>query len=309
LPIILYNNIGGEDMNYKTVKELSLEWNISERSIRDYCNKGRIPGAVLNGKTWLIPEDAVKPNRQIRHTNTKKELLDILKLEKDTKRSGGIYHELQIEMTYNSNHIEGSQLTYDETRYIFETKTINSNNTIKVNDIIETINHFRCIDLVIDMANYKLTESMINQFHFVLKNNSIDSLDPTFMVGNYKLKENVVGGIDTTSPDKVSMEMKRLLDNYNCKKEVTIADIIEFHHDFETIHPFQDGNGRVGRLIMLKECLKYNYVPIFITDDIKMFYYRGLKNWNEERGWLIDTCLSGQDRVKELLSLFKIDFE
>ena len=198
---------------------------------------------------------------------------------------------------------------HDETRYIFETKTINSKNTIKVNDIIETINHFRCIDLVIDMANYKLTESMIKQFHFVLKNNSIDSLDPTFMVGNYKLKENVVGGIDTTSPDKVSNEMKKLLDKYNSKKEKTIEDIIEFHHDFESIHPFQDGNGRVGRLIMLKECLKYNFVPIIITDDIKMFYYRGLKNWKEERGWLIDTCLSGQDRVKELLSLFEIDFE
>lgn len=212
-------------------------------------------------------------------------------------------------MTYNSNHIEGSKLTHDETRYIFETKTINSKNTIKVNDIIETINHFRCIDLVIDMANYKLTESMIKQLHFVLKNNSIDSLDPTFMVGNYKLKENVVGGIDTTSPDKVSSEMKKLLDKYNSKKEKTIEDIIEFHHDFELIHPFQDGNGRVGRLIMLKECLKYNFVPIIITDDIKMFYYRGLKNWKEERGWLIDTCLSGQDRVKELLSLFEIDFE
>jgi Fic family protein len=230
-------------------------------------------------------------------------------MEKDTKRSGGIYHELQIEMTYNSNHIEGSKLTHDETRYIFETKTINSKNTINVNDVIETINHFRCIDLVIDMASYKLTESMIKQFHFVLKNNSIDSLDPTFMVGNYKLKENVVGGIDTTSPDKVSSEMKKLLDKYNSKKEKTIEDIIEFHHDFESIHPFQDGNGRVGRLIMLKECLKYNFVPIIITDDIKMFYYRGLKNWKEDRGWLIDTCLSGQDRVKELLSLFEIDFE
>ena len=247
-------------MNYKTVKDISLKWGVSERSIRDYCSKGRIPGAVLNGKTWFIPEDAKKPERQIRHTNIKRKLLDVLKMEKDTKRSGGIYHELQIEMTYNSNHIEGSKLTHDETRYIFETKTINSKNTIEVNDIIETINHFRCIDLVIDMANYKLTESMIKQFHYVLKNNSIDSLDPTFMVGNYKLKENVVGGIDTTSPDKVSSEMKKLLDKYNSKKEKTIEDIIEFHHDFESIHPFQDGNGRVGRLIMLKECIKYNLV-------------------------------------------------
>ena len=296
-------------MNYKTVKDLSIEWNVSERSIRDYCNKGRIPGAILNGKTWLIPSDAIKPKRQIRHTKHKKNLLEILKLEKNSKRTGGIYHELQIEMTYNSNHIEGSKLSHDETRYIFETKTINSNNSLKVNDIIETINHFKCIDLVIDMANYKLSESIIKQLHFVLKNNSIDSLDPTFMVGNYKLNENIVGGMETTSPDKVSIEIKKLLENYNSKKKISIEDIIEFHHDFEAIHPFQDGNGRVGRLIMLKECLKYNYVPIIITDDIKMFYYRGLKEWKNEKGYLIDTCLSCQDEMKELMKKLKINFE
>ena len=294
-------------MKYRTVKETSLEWGVSERSVRDYCGKGRVPGAVLKGKTWLIPFDAAKPNRQAKHPKIKKKLLDVLRLEKAAKRSGGIYHELQIEMAYNSNHIEGSRLSCDETRYIFETKTIGSSNPIRVNDVIETINHFKCIDLVIDMANYKLTESMIKQFHFVLKNNSIDSFDSSFVVGNYKSNENVVGGMPTTQPDKVHTEMKELLKEYNSKQKVTIEDIIEFHHDFEAIHPFQDGNGRIGRLIMLKECLKHDYVPILITDDMKMFYYRGLKNWGEDRAWLIDTCFSGQDKMKELLNLFKID--
>lgn len=295
-------------MIYKSVKEISLLWNLSERSIRDYCNKGRIPGAILNGKTWLIPSDAKKPVRQKRHNNIKDKLLDILKNEKNNKRPGGIYHELQIEMTYNSNHIEGSKLTQDETRYIFETKTIDSKDSVNVNDIIETVNHFKCIDLVIDIANYKLNESMIKQLHYVLKNNTIDSFDNNFMVGNYKLKENMVGGNNTCKPENVSKEMKKLLNEYNLKKNIKIEDIIEFHYKFEKIHPFQDGNGRVGRLIMLKECLKYNYVPILITDDIKMYYYRGLKNFANEKGYLIDTCLYGQDKMKELLKLFKIDF-
>jgi len=293
-------------MKYKNTKEISLIWNISERSVRDYCNKGKVPGAILDGKTWKIPENAEKPKRQIRHSIKDKTLLEILKEEKETKRSGGIYHELQIEMTYNSNHIEGSKLTHDETRYIFETKTINSKETQKVDDIIETINHFKCIDLVIDLANYKLSESMIKQLHFMLKNNTTDSMDPTFKVGDYKLKENVVGGMATCLPKEVKIKMKQLLDNYNSKKGITINDIIEFHHDFEAIHPFQDGNGRVGRLIMLKECLKYNFIPILITDEIKMFYYRGLKNWSSEHGWLIDTCLSGQDKMKKLLDLFNV---
>ncbi len=293
-------------MKYKNTKEMSLIWNISERSVRDYCNKGKIPGAILDGKTWKIPENSEKPKRQIRHSIKNKTFLEILKEEKNTKRSGGIYHELQIEMTYNSNHIEGSKLTHDETRYIFETKTINSKEIQKVDDIIETINHFKCIDLVIDLANYKLSESMIKQLHFMLKNNTTDSMDPTFKVGDYKLKENVVGGMATCLPKEVKIKMKQLLDNYNSKKDITIIDIIEFHHDFEAIHPFQDGNGRVGRLIMLKECLKYNFIPILITDEIKMYYFRGLKNWPSEHGWLIDTCRFGQDKMEVLLKKFNI---
>ena len=295
-------------MNYKNVREISLIWKISERSVRDYCNKGKVPGAILNGKTWMIPENAVKPKRQIRHNIKNKTLLEILKEEKEAKRSGGIYHELQIEMTYNSNHIEGSKLTEDETRYIFETKTINTKEPRKVDDIIETINHFKCIDLVIDFANYKLSESMIKQLHFMLKNNTNDSMDPSFRVGDYKLKENVVGGMATTLPKEVKAEMKQLINNYNLKKDITLSDIIEFHYDFEAIHPFQDGNGRVGRLIMLKECLKHNFTPILITDDIKMYYYRGLKNWSIEHGWLIDTCLFGQDKMKKLLDMFSIKY-
>ena len=230
------------------------------------------------------------------------------KEEKEGKRSGGIYHELQIEMTYNSNHIEGSKLTHDETRYIFETKTVSSKGAQKVDDIIETINHFKCIDLVIDLANYKLSESMIKQLHFILKNNTTDSMDPTFKVGDYKLKENVVGGMATCLPKEVKAKMRQLLDNYNSKKDITINDIIEFHHDFEAIHPFQDGNGRIGRLIMLKECLKHNYIPILITDEIKMYYYRGLQNWPNEHGWLIDTCLSAQDKMKLLLDMLSIKY-
>ena len=295
-------------MNYKNVKEISLIWKISERSVRDYCNKGKVPGAFLDGKTWMIPEDAEKPKRQKRHVVRNKKLLEILKEEKDAKRSGGIYHELQIEMTYNSNHIEGSKLTHDETRYIFETKTINSKEPQKVDDIVETINHFKCIDLVIDLANYKLSESMIKQLHYVLKNNTTDSMDPSFKVGDYKLKENVVGGMPTALPKEVQVKMKQLLDNYNSKKGITINDIIEFHYEFEAIHPFQDGNGRVGRLIMLKECLKHNFIPILITDDIKMYYYRGLKNWPTEQGWLIDTCLFGQDKMKKVLDIFSIKY-
>jgi Fic family protein len=297
-------------MKYLTSNEIAKLWNISERSVRDYCSKGRVLGAYLEGKTWMIPENATKPIRQIRHSNKKSGLLDVLLKEKESRIKGGIYHKLQIEMTYNSNHIEGSKLTHDETRYIYETKTIgvNNNKAVKVDDIIETVNHFRCVDLAIDFANRKLSESFMKQLHRILKTGTSDSKNPWFMVGDYKLMPNEVGDRVTTDPKEVRYEMKKLVDEYNKKTNHTFEEIVEFHLNFERIHPFQDGNGRVGRLIAFKECLKNNLVPFIILDSKKEFYYRGLKNWNQERGWLIDTCLDGQDTVKAYLDYFKIRY-
>ena len=296
-------------MKYLTVAEISKKWNIAERSVRDYCSKGRVIGAILDGKTWLIPEDATKPLRQKRHTLKEEKLLDILKREKEAKLHGGIYQKLQIDITYNSNHIEGSKLTHDQTRYIFETKTIGiTDESILVDDIIETTNHFRCIDLAIEAAKTKLSESLIKQFHYILKSGTSDSTKPWFKVGDYKMIENEVVGIETVSPKEVKAKMKELLLWYNSISNITLNDIIEFHYRFECIHPFQDGNGRVGRLIMLKECLKHNIVPILILDEYKAFYYRGLKEWKNEPGYLKDTCLYGQDIFKKYLEYFKIKY-
>ena len=294
---------------YLTSSEISKIWKVSERSVRDYCSKGRVIGAYLDGKTWMIPEDTSKPKRQTRHSNKKRNLLETLKLEKESQIKGGIYHKLQIEMTYNSNHMEGSKLTHDETRYIYETKTIGiENNTVRIDDIMETVNHFRCIDLAIDFANRKLSESFIKQLHLILKTNTEDSRKPWFKVGDYKIVENLAGDRETVHPDEVKEEMKKLLSNYLMKDEHSFEEIVDFHVEFERIHPFQDGNGRVGRLIAFKECLKNNIVPFIILDSKKMYYYRGLKNWNQEHGWLIDTCLDGQDTVKAYLDYFKIEY-
>lgn len=296
-------------MKFLTSSEISKIWNVSERSVRNYCASGRVLGAYLDGKTWMIPETATKPTRQIRHSNKSKTLLDVLLLEKEAKLKGGIYHKLQIEMTYNSNHIEGSKLTHDETRYIYETKTIGINNkAVKIDDVIETVNHFRCIDVAIDMANKKLSESFIKQLHRVLKTGTSDANQDWFKVGEYKLLPNEVGGKATTDPNDVKLAMKKLLDKYNQKDHHTFEEIVEFHVAFERIHPFQDGNGRVGRLIAFKECLKNNIVPFIILDEKKGSYYRGLQNWDHERGWLIDTCLDGQDTIKKYLDYFKIRY-
>lgn len=296
-------------MKFLTSSEIGKIWNVSERSVRNYCASGRVLGAYLDGKTWMIPETATKPTRQIRHSNKSKTLLDVLLLEKEAKLKGGIYHKLQIEMTYNSNHIEGSKLTHDETRYIYETKTIGINNkAVKIDDVIETVNHFRCIDVAIDMANKKLSESFIKQLHRVLKTGTSDANQDWFKVGEYKLLPNEVGGKATTDPNDVKLAMKKLLDKYNQKDHHTFEEIVEFHVAFERIHPFQDGNGRVGRLIAFKECLKNNIVPFIILDEKKCFYYRGLQNWDHERGWLIDTCLDGQDTIKKYLDYFKIRY-
>ena len=296
-------------MKYITINEISKKWGVSERSARNYCASGRVVGAYLEGKTWMIPIDAIKPARQIRHAIKIRNLLDTLKDEKDSSLKGGIYHKLQVEMTYNSNHMEGSKLTHDQTRFIYETKTIGvQDSAVSVDDVMETINHFRCIDLAIDFAKRKLSETFIKQLHRILKTNTEDSKKTWFMVGDYKLYENIAGDRETVHPDKVKDEMKKLLSNYLKKDKHTFEEIVEFHVDFERTHPFQDGNGRVGRLIAFKECLKNGIVPFIILDSKKDFYYRGLKNWNSDRAWLMDTCLDGQDTVKAYLDYFKIRY-
>lgn len=294
-------------MRYFSAIEMAKIWDISVRSVRNYCTQGRVDGAFLAGKTWQIPEDAKKPER----LNKKKiTLLDILKEQKVSKYSGGIYHKTQINLTYNSNHIEGSCLSHDQTRYIFETNTIGlENEVLNVDDILETANHFRCIDMIIDHAKDVLSEKFIKELHFVLKNGTSDSRKEWFVVGDYKKIPNEVGGMNTTLPEEVAQRMKELLKEYNDKKEKSFEDILDFHVKFERIHPFQDGNGRVGRLILFKECLKYNIVPFIIDDHLKMFYYRGLKEWDYEKGYLIDTCLSAQDKYKADLDYFRIAYE
>ena len=297
-------------IEYISVEEASKLWELSIRSVRNYCAQGRVPGALLEGKTWKIPSNAEKPGRKTRHIETENNLLAFLKREKDASLKGGIYHKIQIDLTYNSNHIEGSRLSHDQTRFIFETKTLGiTDDAVKVDDIVETVNHFRCIDLAIEGANTKLSESFIKQLHYILKTGTTDAMKSWFKVGDYKMIENEVGGSETVRPEDVATEMKALLADYNSKSEITFDDILNFHVRFESIHPFQDGNGRVGRLIMFKECLKHNIVPIIITEELKMFYNRGIKEWKNERGYLRDTCLTGQDAMKVSLDYFGIKYE
>lgn len=297
-------------MNYLSVAETAKKWNISERSVRNYCAQERIPGAVLIGKTWHIPENAEKPARSNGKKTPVKTLLSILQEEKRTKYAGGIYHKTQIDLTYNSNHIEGSRLTHDQTRYIFETNTIGvENEVLNVDDVIETSNHFRCIDLIIDHAASTLSEHFIKKLHHILKTSTSDSRKDWFAVGEYKRLPNEVGGMQTSLPEEVADRMKALLSDYNVVPKKTLDDILDFHVRFERIHPFQDGNGRVGRLIMFKECLKYNIVPFIIEENLKLFYYRGLKEWYNEKGYLTDTCLTAQDKYKAYLDYFRIPYE
>lgn len=296
-------------MRYFSVAEMAKKWDVSERSVRNYCAHGRVPGAFITGKTWNIPENAKKPERSNKKKEKKTTLLDILLDEKANKYSGGIYHKTQIDLTYNSNHMEGSRLTHDQTRYIFETNTIGiEKEVLNVDDVIETANHFRCIDMIIDYAKATLTENFIKKLHLVLKNGTSDSRKDWFVVGDYKKLPNEVGGMETALPEEVADRMKKLLSEYNNQEEKTLEDILNFHVKFECIHPFQDGNGRVGRLIMFKECLKYNIVPFIIEDNLKMFYYRGLKEWNNEKGYLTDTCLTAQDQYKAYLDYFRIAY-
>jgi Fic family protein len=295
-------------MEYISVIEFANKYGISERTARNYCANGKIEGAFLTGKTWNIPAEAVLPKRKASKVRVFP-LLATLREQKEIKLKGSIYHRTQIDLTYNSNHIEGSRLTHDQTRYIFETNTIGiTDETINVDDIVETVNHFRCIDYIIDHAEDKLSESIIKQLHLILKTGTSDSKKDWFAVGDYKRLPNEVGGMDTCPPNEVHIRIKTLLSEYNAIKRKSLEDILDFHVRFEQIHPFQDGNGRVGRLIMFKECLANNIVPFIITDDLKMFYYRGLSEWGHVNGYLTDTCLTAQDQYKTSLDYFRIKY-
>lgn len=295
-------------MEYISVVEFAGKYGISERTVRNYCAVGKIEGAVLIGKTWSVPKDALLPQRSS-HKCKQSPLLIALREQKEARLSGGIYHRTQIDLTYNSNHIEGSRLTHDQTRYIFETNTIGiANENLRVDDIIETANHFRCIDMIIERAEQRLSEALIKELHTVLKAGTSDSRKEWFAVGEYKRLPNEVGGNETTPPERVKQEMQILIREYNALKTKCLDDIIDLHQRFEAIHPFQDGNGRVGRLIMFKECLANGIVPFIITDQLKLYYYRGLQQWPQVKEYLRDTCLTAQDNYKALLDYFRIEY-
>ena len=296
-------------MGYLSVSEIAKKWHLSERAVRNYCAQGRVSGAFLTGKTWNIPEDAQKPSRVRAQAAAPTTLLSVLQREKQSRLPGGIYHRVQIDLTYNSNHIEGSRLSREQTRFIFETNTIGiEKQAVNVDDVVETANHFRCIDMVIDDANRALSQAMMKRLHEILKSGTSDSRQDWFAVGEYKKLPNEVGGQETTAPEDVENRMRALLNAYNAKTRKTLRDLLDFHVQFESIHPFQDGNGRVGRLILFKECLKNDIVPFIITDDLKMFYYRGIREWKTEPGYLTDTCLTAQDHFKALMDYFRIPY-
>lgn len=294
-------------MEYISVSQFAKKYGISERTARNYCFTGKIEGAFLTGKTWNIPAEAVLPKR-----NTKKvsPLLAALREQKEAQLKGGIYHRVQIDLTYNSNNIEGSRLTKEQTRYIFETNTlgITSENT-RIDDILETINHFRCIDYVIDHASDKITESHIKQLHLILKTNTSDSRKAWFAIGDYKRLANSVGEEETTQPQAVHGQMKLLLADYHALNNVDFDNLLDFHVRFERIHPFQDGNGRVGRLLLFWQCLQVGIAPFIITEDLRLFYYRGIQNWGKINGYLKDTCLTAQDNFKAILDYYKIKYQ
>ncbi len=294
-------------MKYVTVREWADGHGVSERTARNYCAQGKISGAFLSGKTWNIPAEAEMPAR--RGKARLSPLLSALREQKEARHKGGIYHRVQIDLAYNSNHIEGSRLTHEQTRYIFETNTVGvTNAAINVDDIVETMNHFRAVDYIIDRTEGPLTEAYVKQLHSILKSGTSDADKEWFNVGEYKRLPNEVGGAETALPEDVHAAMKALLREYNAAKRPALEQIIDFHQRFESIHPFQDGNGRVGRLIMFRECLRHCYVPFIITDELKMYYYNGLRRWPDVRGFLMDTCLTAQDNFKSLLDYFRIKY-
>lgn len=292
-------------MEYISVVKFAEKYGVSERTVRNYCAENKIDGAFLTGKTWNIPADAVLPQKKSKAQISP--LLQRMRQEKESHLKGGIYHRTQIDLTYNSNHIEGSRLTKEQTRFIFETNTLGiTSEDTRIDDIMETVNHFRCIDYIIDHATDQITEIHIKQLHKILKTNTSDSQKSWFAVGDYKRLANEVGGEETARPEDVHKRLKSLLSKYYKIKTVTLEDILDFHVEFERIHPFQDGNGRIGRLLILWQCLQSGIVPFIITEDLRLFYYRGLQNWGQTNGYLTDTCLSAQDNYQALLNYFGI---
>ena len=283
-------------MNYLTIDEAAAKWGVTPRQVRDYCAKGRIPGTTLLGKAWRIPADAERPRRKPRAKGLPSTVLGILKAEKRGRMSGGLYHRLQIDFTYNTNHMEGSRLTHEQTRWIFETMTIGSlPGDIPVDDVVETANHFRCVDIVIESAGAALTERYVKTLHAQLKSGTSDSRKDWFAVGDYKRLDNVVGDMETCPVKDVHREMAALLAWWKDAPK-SFENLLDLHVRFEKIHPFQDGNGRVGRLILLKECLKHGHTPFVIAENLKQFYYLGLSDWRRgNRLRLLDTCRTGQD--------------
>ena len=285
-----------------TKTDLSTELGISSRTIAKIGKSEKLSKKTLQKIADYLGCDHDSLCREI----SENAILQILRDEKSAKISGGLYHELQVRMTYNSNHIEGSKLTEDQTRLIFETNTVDVGDGIPVDDILETVHHFRAIDYVIDVAEEELSEEIIKHLHYILKHDTKDSQLSWFAVGDYKKRANMVGGKETAKPKDVPARMKAMLEAYNAKPSVTVNDVIALHADFEYIHPFQDGNGRVGRLVALKECLRHGIIPFIIEDSKKHFYYRGLSEWKNEKGWLTDTCLDGQDTFIRLLDMLEI---
>lgn len=293
-------------MEYISVTKFAEKYGISERTARNYCATGKISGAFLTGKTWNIPTEAALPKRGKSKVSP---LLQRLRAEHEAHLKGGIYHRTQIDLTYNSNHIEGSRLTKEQTRYIFETNTLGaSTDNTRIDDIMETVNHFRCIDHIIVHATDRITETHIKELHKILKTNTSDSQKQWFAVGEYKRLANEVGGEETVSPDDVHKRMKELLAEYNSLKHPDFDNVLNFHVQFERIHPFQDGNGRVGRLLLFWQCLQAGIVPFIITEDLRLYYYRGIQNWGRVNGYLRDTCLSAQDNYKTVLDYFGIAY-
>jgi len=283
-------------MKYMTVEDAAHKWGVSLRSVQLYCEKGSVPGVNLLGKAWQIPADAEKPLRKPRAKGLPSSILGVLKSEKRGRIAGGLYHRLQIDFTYNTNHMEGSRLTHEQTRWIFETQTVGKlSSDVPVDDIVETANHFRCIDLVIESAGAALTERYVKMLHAQLKSGTSDSRKEWFAVGDYKRLDNVVGEMETCPAKDVHREMVKLLAWYKTADK-TFVNLLDLHERFERIHPFQDGNGRVGRLLLLKECLKYDHTPFVIAENLRQFYYLGLGDWRKgRRTRLIDTCHTGQD--------------